>query len=107
MTTDAVAQEANSQTTSYTTATTALQSTVVALLACQFVTVMAAPDIKLDTPLDAATNLHFNFWLAILAVMATGLVYRWRHPMDVALGEPPGWEQTLALATHLLAPSPT
>ncbi|MEP6792469.1 MAG: cytochrome b [Ramlibacter sp.] len=76
--------------------------TVAALVACQFVTALLLPHIKLDTPLDTTINLHFNFGLLILVVMAARLVHRWRHPVTVAPGDSPRWERTLALAMHRL-----
>ena len=88
--------------TTYDSAAKAFHWTVVGLVACQFVTALLLPHIKLDTPLDTTINLHFNIGLAILLVMAARLVYRWRHPVRVAPGDSPGWEQTLALATHRL-----
>ncbi len=47
-------------------------------------------------------NLHFNFGLLILFVMAARLVHRWMHPVRVAPGDSPAWERMLALATHRL-----
>ncbi len=88
--------------TTYDASGKAFHWTVVALVACQFVTALLLPDIKLDTPLDTTINLHFNIGLAILVVMAARLVYRWRHPVSVAPGDSPGWERTLALAAHRL-----
>jgi len=69
----------------------ALHWTVVALLACQFVTALLLPDIKMDTPLDTTINLHFNLGLAILVVMTIRLGHRWRHPVRVAGGAAPAW----------------
>ncbi len=86
----------------YDTAGKAFHWTVVALVACQFVTALLLPDIKLDTPLDTTINLHFNFGLLILVVMAARLVHRWMHPVPVAPEDCPGWERALALATHRL-----
>ena len=86
----------------YDSAGKAFHWTVVALVACQFVTALLLPDIELDTPLDTTINLHFNIGLAILVVMAARLVYRWMHPVSVAPGDSPGWERTLALAAHRL-----
>jgi cytochrome b561 len=102
MSTDVIDQKGNAGAANYNTTAKALHWTVVALVACQFVTALLLPDIKLDTPLDTAINLHFNFGLAILAVMAVRLVHRWRRPVYVAPGDTPGWERTLALATHRL-----
>jgi cytochrome b561 len=76
--------------------------TVVALVACQFVTALLLPDIKLDTALDTTINLHFNIGLLILVVMASRLIHRWMHPVPVAPGDSPGWERALALGTHRL-----
>lgn len=86
----------------YDAAGKAFHWTVVALVACQFVTALLLPDIELDTPLDTTINLHFNFGLVILFVMAARLVHRWMRPVSVAPGDSPGWERTLALATHRL-----
>ncbi len=88
--------------TTYDAAGKAFHWTVVTLVACQFVTALLLPDIKVDTPLDTTINIHFNFGLAILAVMAARLVHRWMHPVTLAPGDSPGWERTLALATHRL-----
>jgi len=79
-----------------------LHWTVVALLACQFVTALLLPHIKMDTPLDTIITLHFNLGLAILVVMAIRLVHRWRHPVRVAGGAAPAWESAVADATHRL-----
>jgi cytochrome b561 len=72
------------------------------LLACQFVTALLLPHIRMDTPLDTTINLHFNLGLAILVVMAIRLVHRWRHPVRVAGGNAPTWESAAADATHRL-----
>ncbi len=88
--------------TTYSAAGKAFHWTVVALLACQFVTALLLPHIELDTPLDTTINLHFNFGLAIWVVMAARLIHRWMRPVAVAPGDSPGWERTLALATHRL-----
>jgi cytochrome b561 len=76
--------------------------TVVALVACQFVTALLLPNIKLDTPLDTTINLHFNLGLAILVIMAARLLHRWRHPVRVVPSVAPGWERALANAMHRL-----
>lgn len=73
---------------------------VAALVVCQFVTALLLPQIELDTPVDTTINLHFNFGLVILVLMAARLVHRWMHPVSVAPGDLPVWERTLALATH-------
>lgn len=86
----------------YDAAGKAFHWTVVALVACQFVTALLLPGIELDTPLDTTINLHFNFGLVILFVMAARLVHRRVRPVSVAPGDSPGWERTLALATHRL-----
>jgi cytochrome b561 len=86
----------------YDTTARALHWTVAALLACQFVTALLLPHIRMDTPLDTTINLHFNFGLAILVVMAIRLVHRWRHPVCVAGGTAPTWESATAEATHRL-----
>ena len=88
--------------TTYGTAGKAFHWTVVALVACQFVTALLLPQIKLDTPLDTTINLHFNLGLLILAVMAARLVHRWMRPVPVALGDSPAWQLMLARATHRL-----
>lgn len=86
----------------YDAAGKAFHWTVVALLACQFVTALLLPQIELDTPLDTMINLHFNFGLAILVVMAVRLIHRRMRPVSVAPGAAPAWERMLALATHRL-----
>ena len=86
--------------TTYNAADKAFHWTVVALVACQFVTALLLPNIELDTPLDTTINLHFNFGLLILVVMAARLVHRWMHPVTVAPGDSPGWDRMLALAMH-------
>jgi len=88
--------------TYYDAAGKAFHWTVVALLACQFVTALLLPQIELDTPLDTMINLHFNFGLAILVVMAVRLIHRRMRPVSVAPGAAPAWERMLALATHRL-----
>ena len=79
-----------------------MRMTVVLLVACQFVTALLLPHIELDTPVDTTINLHFNFGLVILLVMAARLVHRWMHPVAVAPGDSPNWERTVALTTHRL-----
>ena len=86
----------------YDGAAKAFHWTMVALVACQFVTALLLPDIKVDTPVDTTINLHFNLGLAILVVMAARLWHRWRHPVRVAPGTAPGWERTLANTMHRL-----
>jgi len=86
----------------YDTAARAFHWTVVALLACQFVTALLLPDIRMDTPLDTTINLHFNFGLAILVVMAIRLLHRWRHPVRVGGEAATAWESTAANAMHRL-----
>jgi cytochrome b561 len=102
MSTSTLASEGVPAAPTYDAASKAFHWTVVALVACQFVTALLLPDIELDTPLDTTINLHFNFGLVILFVMAARLVYRWMRPVSVAPGDSPGWERTLALATHRL-----
>jgi cytochrome b561 len=97
-----IAQEGNVRAGSYDTAGKVLHWAVLALVACQFVTALLLPDIKLDTTLDTAINLHFNFGLAIVALMAVRLVHRLRRPVTVAPGDSPSRERTLALSTHRL-----
>ena len=87
---------------SYDGAGKAFHWSVVALVACQFITALLLPHIKLDTPLDTTINLHFNLGLAILVVMAARLVHRWKRPVRVAPGHAPGWERALASTTHRL-----
>lgn len=86
----------------YDTAARTFHWTVVALLACQFVTALLLPHIKLDTPLDTTIDLHFNLGLAIVVVMAARLWHRWRHPVRVAPASAPGWERTVADSLHRL-----
>jgi cytochrome b561 len=86
----------------YDSAGKAFHWTAMALVACQFVTALLLPHIKLDTPLDTMINLHFNLGLAILVVMAARLLHRWRHPVRVAPSAAPGWERALANAMHRL-----
>jgi cytochrome b561 len=86
----------------YDAAGKAFHWAVGALVACQFVTALLLPQIELDTPLDTTINLHFNFGLVILVVMAARLLHRWMHPVAVAPGDSPGWKRTLAIATHRL-----
>jgi len=76
--------------------------TVVALVACQFVTALLLPHVEVDTPLDTTINLHFNIGLVILVVMAARLVHRLAHPVSVAPGETARWERLLASAMHRL-----
>lgn len=59
---------------------------VAVVLACQVVTALLLPRIKLDSPLDTTTNLPFNFGLIIWFFMAVRLLYRWRRPVEVAPG---------------------
>ncbi len=75
---------------------------VVVLLGCQFTTALLLPHIRMDTPVDTSINLHFNFGLSILVVMAARLVHRWRHPVRVAPGDSSDFERNVALATHRL-----
>lgn len=86
----------------YDTAGRAFHWTVVVLLACQFVTALVLPDIHMDTPLDTTINLHFNFGLLILLVMAARLVHRWRHPVSVSPEDPSTLSRSLARAVHWL-----
>jgi cytochrome b561 len=86
----------------YDAAGRAFHWTVVVLVACQFVTALLLPHIKLDTPLDTDINLHFNLGLAILVVMAVRLGHRWAHPVQVAPGTARHWERTLADEMHRL-----
>lgn len=102
MRTSTLASDGSPSATTYDAAGKALHWAVVALVACQFVTALRLPDIEIDTPLDTTINLHFNFGLLILVVMAARLVHRWGHPVAVAPGDSPDWERTLALATHRL-----
>jgi cytochrome b561 len=87
---------------SYDATARTLHWTVAGLLACQFVTALLLPHIRMDTPVDTTIALHFNLGLAILVVMAIRLVHRWRHPVRVAPGAGPAWESALADATHRL-----
>ena len=100
MSTDTLASGAMPAGTTYDTVGKAFHWTVVALVACQFVTALLLPDIELDTPLDTTINLHFNVGLLIIVVMAARLVHRWMHPVVVAPADSPGWERIVALATH-------
>lgn len=75
---------------------------VVAVLACQFVTALLLPHIKLDSPLDTTTNLHFNIGLMICLLMAVRLMYRWRRPAAVAPGMGSNTERTSATLMHRL-----
>ncbi len=86
----------------YDTAGRAFHWTVVVLLACQFTTALLLPHIRMDTPLDTTINLHFNFGLTILVVMAVRLMHRWRHPVRVAPDDPSSLSRSLALAVHRL-----
>jgi len=88
--------------TTYDRAGRAFHWTVAALVACQFVTALLLPHIKVDTPVDNIINLHFNLGLAIVVVMAARLAHRWRHPVQVAPGEGRPWERALANAVHRL-----
>ena len=92
----------NSAAVNYDFAGRAFHWTVVALVACQFVTALLLPDIKVDTPLDTTINLHFNIGLLIVVVMAARLAHRWRHPVAPAPDTAPGWERALAQLTHRL-----
>jgi cytochrome b561 len=103
MTTNAAASPIQSvQATAYNGAGKAFHWTVVALVACQFITALLLPHIKLDTPLGTAINMHFNLGLAILVIMATRLVHRRVHPLREAPGQASDWERTLATAMHRL-----
>jgi cytochrome b561 len=102
MSTKTLASDGLPATPTYDAAGKAFHWTVGALVVCQFVTALLLPQIELDTPLDTTINLHFNFGLLILVVMAVRLVHRWMHPVPIAPGYSPRWERTLALATHRL-----
>lgn len=86
----------------YDQAGKAFHWTVATLVACQFITALLLPHIKLDTPVDTNINLHFNLGLAIVVVMATRLVHRRTHPVQVAPGKGPDWERALANSVHRL-----
>ena len=86
----------------YDTAGRVFHWTVALLLAGQFVTALLLPHIRVDTPTDTTINLHFNFGLAILVVMAARLLHRWRHPVRVAPEDPSRWSRSLAIAMHRL-----
>lgn len=86
----------------YNTAGRAFHWTVVALLVCQFTTALLLPHIRVDTPPDTTINLHFNFGLAILVIMAARLVHRWLHPVRVAPDDPSSLSRSLAAAVHRL-----
>ncbi|MDQ2779654.1 MAG: cytochrome b [Pseudomonadota bacterium] len=86
----------------YDSAGRAFHWIVVGLLACQFTTAWLLPDIHMDTPLSTTINLHFNFGLTIMVVMAARLVYRWRHPVRSSPDDPSALRRGLALATHWL-----
>lgn len=86
----------------YNTAGRAFHWTIVALLVCQFITALLLPHIRMDTPPDTTINLHFNFGLAILVVMAARLVHRWRHPVRVAPNDASSLRRSLANAVHRL-----
>lgn len=102
MSTSTLASDGVHLATTYDAPGKAFHWAVVALVACQSGTALLLPHIELDTPLGTTINLHFNFGLVILVVMAARLVHRWMHPVAVAPGDSPSWERTLALATHRL-----
>ena len=80
----------------------ALHWIVAVVLACQFVTALLLPHIELDSPLDATTDLHFNFGLIICLLMAVRLAYRRRRPVQVAPGMGSNTERTVATWMHRL-----
>ena len=60
MNTKSLAAGAPAGATAYDRSGKAFHWTVVVLVACQFITALLLPHIKLATPLDATINLHFN-----------------------------------------------
>lgn len=73
-----------------------------ALLVCQFCTAALMPDVHVGTPVDTTLSLHFSFGIVIAVLMAARFAYRLRHPVAVAPGEAPRWEQRLARTLHLV-----
>lgn len=85
---------------SYSAFAKTLHWLVAALLVSQFVIAALMPDVHVGTPVDTTLSLHFSFGLVIAMLMMVRLVYRLRHPVAVAPGEAPRWEQQLARASH-------
>ena len=93
---------ASSKADSYDSVGVALHWTIAALVACQFITAVLLPDIRVDTPLDTTINLHFNLGLAILVGMTVRLAHRWGNPVRVAPGDASAWERHVAAAIQRL-----
>lgn len=89
-------------TMAYTRAAKALHWTIVLLVAVQFVTALAMPDIGPHTQPDTWIGLHFSIGVLILAVMAARLVHRLLYPVPLEASQAPAWERSVALLTHRL-----
>ena len=84
---------------------------VFALLLVQYVVAIAMPDIRRDTVPGTLIDLHISLGFVILAAIVARWLWRIGHPVPLATGDLPGWEQTLARVLHgllyvLLAASP-
>jgi cytochrome b561 len=87
-------------TTVYTPAAKALHWTTVLLVATQFVTALAMPDIGPHTEPDSWISLHFSIGILILCAMGARLVHRLMYPLEAS--QAPAWERFAALLTHRL-----
>lgn len=86
----------------YTPTAKALHWTIVLLVAIQFVTALAMPDIGPHTQPDTWISLHFSIGVLILAVMAARLVHRLMYPVLLEASQAPAWERVVALLIHRL-----
>jgi cytochrome b561 len=75
---------------------------VFALVAAQFIVAIAMPDIGRGTKPDTLINLHMSLGFTILVVIAARWLWRLGHPVPLATGEVPDWEQTVARVTHVV-----
>ena len=86
----------------YTPTARALHWIIVLLVAIQFVTALAMPDIGPHTQPDSWIGLHFSIGVLILAVMAVRLVHRLMYPVPLEASQAPVWERAVALLIHRL-----
>jgi cytochrome b561 len=75
---------------------------VFALVFAQFVVAIAMPDIGRGTVPGTLINLHMSIGATILLVVVLRWLWRIGHPVPLATGDMPQWEQRVARVTHAL-----